>query len=198
WRPLWRVGIAGRNFVRHFRLPLRPRMRRTHREAETWMQMPRASMNDRTEIGVVAVAPRGRQVRPLRRLGLFVLVALTAGTIGWIGADRLRSPADLAAERAAPEPTPILAEVERRALTATVVARGSIQFAETRPVALAGPVGDSSITRQIATQLPSVGDVIENGSVLAEISGRPVIALVGATPRYRSTVRNAAGPDIRQ
>jgi hypothetical protein len=125
-------------------------------------------------------------------------VALTAGTIGWIAADRLRSPADLAAERAAPEPTPIIAEVERRALTATVVARGSIQFAETRPVALAGPVGDSSITQQIVTQLPSVGDVIENGSVLAEISGRPVIALEGATPRYRSTVRNAEGPDIRQ
>lgn len=159
---------------------------------------PRERMDSRSEIGVVAVAPRGRQVRPLRRLGLFVLVALTAGTIGWIAADRLRSPADLAAERAAPEPTPIIAEVERRALTATVVARGSIQFAETRPVALAGPVGDSSITQQIVTQLPSVGDVIENGSVLAEISGRPVIALEGATPRYRSTVRNAEGPDIRQ
>lgn len=158
----------------------------------------RERTDDRMEIGVVAVAPRGRQVRPLRRLGLFVIVALTAGTIGWIAADRLRSPADLAAERAVPEPSPILAEVERRALTATVVARGSIQFAETRPVALAGPVGDSSITQQIATQLPSVGDVIENGSVLAEISGRPVIALEGATPRYRSTVRNAAGPDIRQ
>src|SRR5690606_2642845 len=121
----------------------------------------RERMDGPSEKGVVAMAPRGRQVRPLRRLGLLVLVALTAGTIGWIGADRLRSPADLAAERAAPVPTPIVAEVERRALTATVVARGRTQLAGTRPVALAGPVGDSSISRHNAPPPPSDGDVSE-------------------------------------
>lgn len=51
------------------------------------------------------------------------------------------------------------------------------------------------------TALPDVGAVIEQGDVLFEIDGKPVVALYGATPSYRTLAdlgTNMTGSDIQQ
>ena len=51
------------------------------------------------------------------------------------------------------------------------------------------------------TALPEVGAVIEQGDVIFEIDGKPVVALYGATPAYRSLAdlgTNMTGSDVQQ
>ncbi len=51
------------------------------------------------------------------------------------------------------------------------------------------------------TAIPEVGAVIEQGDVIYEIDGKPVVALYGATPAYRSLAdlgTNITGPDVQQ
>ena len=66
-------------------------------------------------------------------LGLVVLLALGA----WIAGRQIRSPAQVAAETAAPTPSPITVPVERRVLASEVIARGTVRYGSPQPVVLA-------------------------------------------------------------
>ena len=48
------------------------------------------------------------------------------------------------------------------------------------------------------TELPSAGDVVEEGDVLYSVSGAPVVLLYGTTPAYRDLAVDAKGPDVQQ
>jgi peptidoglycan hydrolase-like protein with peptidoglycan-binding domain len=49
------------------------------------------------------------------------------------------------------------------------------------------------------TGLPKkVGDKVGNGDVVLQVSGRPVIALVGRLPAYRDMTPGSNGPDVAQ
>ncbi|MCB5169050.1 peptidoglycan-binding protein [Streptomyces bambusae] len=133
---------------------------------------------------------RGRRV-------VFGVVAgaalMTAG--GLLATALVKSPAQLAAEAAAPAQGALLATVERRVLAETVVLRGLVVADQSVSVAAPQPGGGVAVV----TRLPvKAGDGVRAGRVLAEVSGRPVFALRGALPAYRDLRPGAVGADVAQ
>lgn len=137
--------------------------------------------------------------RQRRRQAIVVIgVALLAGVGGMIVGTRVRSPADEAASRAAPTPSRITVLVERQVLESSLVLSGEVQYNEPATVKLAGAVGVPTDEAQVITRLPEVDQVVQEGDVPFEVSGRPIIFLQGALPMYRRFVIGTQGPDVLQ
>lgn len=133
-------------------------------------------------------ASRRRQVLAF---GVAVLVVVASG---FVAASRITSPADRAARTQPPPPSVLTAAVTRQSVRQTIVTRGTVVSAFTAnvtPVATSGP--------PVVTRLPKqVRDEVRAGEVVAEVSGRPVIALPGSIPVYRDLVPGSSGPDVAQ
>ncbi|MFI2377134.1 peptidoglycan-binding protein [Streptomyces sp. NPDC018964] len=160
--------------------------------------------------------PAGDRPGRLRRLTgtrsgqLTIVVAAVAlvGAGGWFAGSRMQSPADAAASHRPPQAGPVTVAVERRSLTASVVAQGSVEFASPRGVTLAGPVGspdsgsggagDGEGVAQRVTRAPVAGAEVKEGDVLMQVSGRPVLVLRGTVPMYRTLGPGASGDDVEQ
>lgn len=104
--------------------------------------------------------------------GGIALVATAAGTTGVLVAG-----ADDEPQVAEPTDEPTLATVERRDLAREEELDGATGHGATRPLVLTAT--------GTLTGLPEVGTIIESGTVLAEVDGRPVIALRGSIPMWR-------------
>ncbi|WP_340377948.1 peptidoglycan-binding protein [Streptomyces sp. SS7] len=146
--------------------------------------------------------PKGGNSRP-RQLGIIVTAVALVGAGGWFAGSQMQSPADAAAARKPPKAGPVTVAVERRSLTASVVAQGSVEFDSPQSLALAGPVGtpDSGSTDPVAqrvTKAPVAGAVLKEGDVLMQLSGRPVLVLRGSVPMYRTLGPGTSGDDVRQ
>lgn len=108
----------------------------------------------------------------------------------------IRSPAEVAARTAAPEPTTILVPAEMRKIETKVVTRATGKYGSPRDLILvksplkAGP--------RAVTSLPEVGAKLEEGSVVMTVSGRPVFLFQGAQPSYRDLGPGVRGPDVLQ
>lgn len=159
-------------------------------------------------------------------LPALVVVAVVSGAVGITAGLLLKSPEDIAASAAAPTPSLITAEVEERVLVNAVdvdvelVSEHTIGVGPTGQAQQGGPTGQTqqggdrdkagegshtgsasgrNPTADVITGLPvSVGDAVEAGSAVVELSGRPVIALTGTIPPYRDLVPAASGPDVTQ
>lgn len=150
-------------------------------------------------------------------LPALVVVAVVSGAVGIAAGLLLKSPEDIAASAAAPTPSLITAEVEERVLVNAVdvdvelVSEHTIGVGPTGQAQQGGDrnkAGEGSHTgsasgrhptADVITGLPvSVGDAVEAGSAVVELSGRPVIALTGTIPPYRDLVPAASGPDVTQ
>ena len=159
-------------------------------------------------------------------LPALVVVAVVSGAVGITAGLLLKSPEDIAASAAAPTPSLITAEVEERVLVNAVdvdvelVSEHTIGVGPTGQAQQGGPTGRAqqggdrdkagegshtgsasgrNPTADVITGLPvSVGDAVEAGSAVVELSGRPVIALTGTIPPYRDLVPAASGPDVTQ
>ena len=119
-----------------------------------------------------------------------ISVAGLAATL-WV-----KSPAQLAAEHGPPSPSILTAPVAEQVLTATVVVRGTVVAGSPLSVTPTGAQGASSL---VITRTPKhPGDAVTPGSVLVEVSGRPVIALRGALPAYRDLRPGDTGADVAQ
>ena len=82
-------------------------------------------------------------------------------------------------------------EVTKRNLARTEEVDGTVDFGGSHPLVLGGA--------GTLTWLPSVGDVVGNGERIVEIDGRPVIALVGAFPFWRTLNNDVEdGKDVAQ
>ncbi len=127
-------------------------------------------------------------------LGLVAAVAIAAATAGWLAGQRIKSPAEVAAATSPPEPSLIAVPIELRTLSQNVVIRGTVTpKGETSLVAL------STTGSGVVTRLPKgPGDSIQEGDVLAEIAGRPVIALRGRLPAFRNLIPGLQGPEVSQ
>ncbi|MGW1772186.1 peptidoglycan-binding protein [Streptomyces sp. NPDC002104] len=144
-----------------------------------------------------ADAARGMSGR--RRWLAAVAVGAVIATLGGLGAALLvKSPAQVAADAAAPRADVLTATVEHRVLTSSVITRGQVvagQTVEVVPQVTAG-VGAA---RPVITKLRvRPGDTVKPGQVLMEVSGRPVFVLEGSLPVYRDLVPGATGDDIAQ
>jgi peptidoglycan hydrolase-like protein with peptidoglycan-binding domain len=127
---------------------------------------------------------------------LVVAAVLVSVTATWIASARVRSPAEIAARTAPPEPTPILASVESRELSSKVVTRGTGRYGS--PVTVA--VNRSSLKRgrPIVTSLARTGTTVKEGDIIATVSGRPLFVLSGAQPSYRDLGPGMSGQDVLQ
>ena len=127
-------------------------------------------------------------------LALVVAVAVLSAVVGWAAGYRIKSPAEVAAERETPNPSLITVPVELRTLSQQVVVRGTIRPSDETELAAPTIAGSSVITR-----LPKApDDQVAEGDVLVEVAGRPVLALEGELPAFRNLIPGLVGPDVRQ
>lgn len=133
-----------------------------------------------------------------RRTSLAVVVAVAVGSTaaGYAAASRIHSPAEQQADVAPPPARPVTVPVERRRLESQVVVRGDVVFDDALDVTvdISGVAGPPIVT---ATPI-AAGDRVDEGDVLFEIGGRPVIVLGGDLPAYRDMTPGMTGPDVAQ
>lgn len=125
-----------------------------------------------------------------------VTAVLVSSLATWFAAVQIRSPAEVAARTAAPEPSLILVPVVKRVLSTKVVTRGTAHFGSPRALELTpSALKDSP---RIVTDLPSRGERLKAGDVVASVTGRPVFLLGGDMPSYRDLGPGMSGPDVAQ
>lgn len=131
--------------------------------------------------------------RTLLIVGGTAVIALGAGIFA---GTRITSPADAIARTAAPEASEVTVPVEARTLNSEVVTRGDVTAAGA--VAVTPEVGGLETPPVVTGQVPEVGAEIAEGAALLEIVGRPLVALAGELPMYRSLRPGMSGPDVEQ
>ena len=122
--------------------------------------------------------------------------------VAWFVGQGIRSPAQIAAETAAPDPSAITVPVEKRVLSSEVIVRGTVRYGSPQPVVLAASnvkagsgTGSGS---DIVTTRPRRGSKFSEGSTVMSVSGRPVFVLRGAMASHRDMGPGSRGPDVRQ
>ena len=88
--------------------------------------------------------------------------------------------------------------VERRVLTSRLVLTGEIAYQEPTPVRLGGAVDTPEGQTAVVTRPPVVAQELNEGDVLADISGRPVFMLIGEQLMYRTMAPGTNGADVTQ
>jgi peptidoglycan hydrolase-like protein with peptidoglycan-binding domain len=133
-----------------------------------------------------------RRTLALVVVGVMVLSSLAT----WFASMKIRSPAEVAARTAPPEPSAILVPVEERVLATKVVSRGTAQYGSPQDLTLTR----SALKRgpRVVTATPGVGAVLTDGDVVANVSGRPAFLLTGSLPSYRDLGPGMYGADVRQ
>jgi peptidoglycan hydrolase-like protein with peptidoglycan-binding domain len=128
---------------------------------------------------------------------LVVLAAVAVSTLAtWIASEQIRSPAEAAARRAPPTPSPILVPVVKQVLSTKIVTRGTARFGS--PQELFVTSSRLKTAPRVITSLPTAGKIIDEGDLLLTISGRPVFVLRGAAPSFRDLGPGITGADVRQ
>ncbi len=132
-----------------------------------------------------------------RRTALVFLAAVVLAALGgwWLGTT-ITTPAEIAAQTAAPEPSPILVPAERRVLSTDVVTRGTGRFGSPIEVGVVASLLKDST--RVVTGLPELGSDVAEGAVLFSTSGRPSFLLQGALPAYRDLGPGMIGDDVTQ
>ncbi|MGW3244368.1 peptidoglycan-binding protein, partial [Streptomyces sp. NPDC001070] len=143
---------------------------------------------------------RSGPARRSRQVSMIVGVVAAVGVGGWLTGMQMQSPADAAAAHQPPKAGPVTVAVARQKLTATVVAQGQVEFGAPQGISLSGPVGSSGddATGQRVTKMPAKEQTLTEGSVLMQVSGRPVFVLRGSVPMYRALGPGSSGDDVRQ
>lgn len=132
-----------------------------------------------------------------RGLALVVVVAIALAVGAWIASLVIESPREAAANAAAPPPSLITVSVERRKVGQELVTRGLVTATQTVE-AIPPDAGRGAERALVSGRIPAPGQQVDAGDVVVEISGRPVVALQGAVPAYRSLSPGDSGPDVRQ
>ena len=126
-------------------------------------------------------------------MAVTAVVSLGAG----LGLSRvIVSPSEAAANAAPPDAGAITVAVERKVLANDVVMRGDGVYED--PVQVTLETGDIGGPAVVTGQVPQEGATIEAGSVILEVTGRPVILLPGDLPVYRTQRAGVSGPDVEQ
>jgi peptidoglycan hydrolase-like protein with peptidoglycan-binding domain len=133
-----------------------------------------------------------------RRTVLMLVLAsiVVTSLVTWMANQRIRSPAEAAAQTAAPDPTPILVPVEEKVLVTKIVTRGTANYRS--PVTLSVPTSFLKSIPPIVTTAAKRGATLGEADVLMTISGRPVFLLRGTQPSYRDLGPGMSGPDVAQ
>jgi len=132
-----------------------------------------------------------------RKIAALVIGLMVAtSSLGWFAGSRTRSPGEIAARTAAPQPSPILVAAEERVLSADVVTRGTGRFGSPRQLTTARSALKPDAG--IVTSIPVVGAELAEGSVVANASGRPVLLVQGDRVGTRDLGPGLQGEDVRE
>lgn len=88
--------------------------------------------------------------------------------------------------------------VRKTVLESAVITRGDVVETDAFAVALSGDVGELEGEPVYTGRIAPTGSNVKSGDVLAEISGRPVLALEGDVPMYRHLTIGTVGADVEQ
>ena len=131
-----------------------------------------------------------------RTVWVLAAVAVAALAVGLVVGRFVKSPAQIAAESEPPEAGPITVEVENRVISSDIPARGDVVYEDA--VAITLETSDIGGPAVVTGAVPEVGAEVQPGSVILEVAGRPVIALPGELPVYRTLRAGVSGPDVVQ
>src|SRR5919108_3853190 len=137
-------------------------------------------------------------VRHTRVITLSLAALALITIIGWLGARQIKSPAQVAAETAAPKPSPITIPVVRRTLSAKVIVRGTVRYGAPQAVVLATSGLKQGVGSDIVTRAPRARAELGPGEVAMSVDGRPVFVLPGTSPMHRDLGPGDRGPDVMQ
>ncbi|MCL2735772.1 MAG: peptidoglycan-binding protein [Propionibacteriaceae bacterium] len=133
-------------------------------------------------------------IRRQRILLIITAVALVACVVGGVAARYVKSPAEQAAEQSPPPESVITATVTSQVLTQHITVRGTVSVSQATEVASLVQASPAIVTRLSVR----AGDPVAEGQILAEVSGRPLFAMAGAVPAYRSLMPGDKGADVEQ
>jgi hypothetical protein len=127
-------------------------------------------------------------------IALVGVVLLAA--VGWAAAKQIKSPAQIAADTAAPEASLITATVTSQTLKSEIITRGTVRFGLPTPISL--PTSQLKTAAPIVGRIPKPGDKLKEGAVAITVSGRPMIVLKGDSPMHRDLKPGDKGEDVLQ
>ncbi|HEX2144033.1 MAG TPA: hypothetical protein VHG10_05945 [Glycomyces sp.] len=129
--------------------------------------------------------------------GVLALALLGATGAAWYFAAQARTPAQRAEETAEPDDSVITVRVDQDQLIDTVDIDAVLNRTGDFPVQ--APAAPEGVATALASKIPvKTGDEVKPGTVLLEVSGRPMIALEGDVPAYRDLQEGDTGPDVEQ
>lgn len=129
--------------------------------------------------------------------GVLALALLGATGTAWYFAAQARTPAQRAEETAEPDDSVITVRVDQDQLIDTLEFDAELDRTGDFPVP--APAAPDGVETALASKIPvETGDDVKAGTVLLEVSGRPMIALEGAVPAYRDLQEGDTGPDVEQ
>ncbi|MFB8026067.1 MULTISPECIES: hypothetical protein [unclassified Streptomyces] len=138
----------------------------------------------------------------IRRRHRILLVATAGATIlsgsGLAASTFIKSPQQVAAEKAAPAADVLTARVEKRILTENVVTRGQVAVSQKIKVKPLEPFNAEAVRSVITRVKVKPKGEVKEGNVLMEISGRPLFAFKGTFPMYRNLAPGCTGEDVLQ
>src|SRR5215469_2954999 len=147
---------------------------------------------------------RGRLRRRRNILLAIIALAVIASVGGLLVSTTIKSPAQQAAESAAPGLTRLTAPVQYTVIRNTVQANGVI----TKPPQISslssagGGVGGGTSggnAQQVVTKIfKPPGSFVAPGNVIIEVAGQPFFVLEGSVPAYRDMAPGESGSDIAQ
>ena len=131
-----------------------------------------------------------------RTVGAALVGVVVLACAGWAAASQIRSPAQIAADTAAPKASLISVPVERRSLATEVIVRGTVRYG--KPQAIALPVSGLKSNTQVVSRPAQRDAQLRDGAVAMTVSGRPVFVLQGQTPMHRDLGPGDGGTDVMQ
>ncbi|MEU6861040.1 hypothetical protein AB0B28_19460 [Glycomyces sp. NPDC046736] len=129
--------------------------------------------------------------------GVLAVALLGATVTAWYFAAQARTPAQRAEETSEPDDSVISVRVDQDQLIETIDFDAVLD--RTGDFKVPAPSAPEGIETALASKIPlKVGDEVKAGTVLLEVSGRPMIALEGDVPAYRDLQEGDTGPDVEQ
>ncbi|SDC36135.1 hypothetical protein SAMN05216410_1721 [Sanguibacter gelidistatuariae] len=135
-------------------------------------------------------------LRGHRVIWLIAIVAVLSLAAGMLLSRFIQSPSDAAAKAQPPTAGLITVPVENRVIANDVTMRADVLYDEAVEVKI--ETGEISGAAVVTGKVPEVGTELAAASILLEIAGRPVIALPGELPAFRSLRVGVSGPDVIQ
>ena len=132
-----------------------------------------------------------------RAVIISVVVLIAVAALSWWAGRATTTTSALARGQKAPTPPVLTAPAVLRQLGTTLQASGKLVAAGSETITV-GSISVPGAQSIVTADVVRVGARLGNGSVVAQVAGRPVFAFAGKTPMYRSLASGDSGPDVAQ